>query len=334
MPTFREDLHLGHKVPLTNTDDIDNGAITPEKIAQNAVTGEKIADEAVQGRHIADSSVTHGKIADGAIIPDKIADNAINPNHVSPDTVHFITHDVKNQADDLQNQIDSLEISGMALSTKFGNDPHIGICQKTLTLAINNIWAKLEQITGEQLLGITLTTSPDYTVGEWNSTVTIEAHPSTPGEVFDHVAIYNGDELLVEGDDLRSISTSIRTQATANIRCEATILGIPYVREKVVTHFASFWLGAGDTYQDVMDQSNLIPTDNGMRGAYNVSIGDSQHIIIVIGETLREGFLRADINGVEIPFTEYSEVIGSYRYKILISDNVYNAGTYNIDING
>lgn len=235
---------------------------------------------------------------------------------------------------DLQNQIDSLEISGMALSTKFGNDPHIGICQKTLTLAINNIWAKIEEITGEQLLGITLTTSPDYTVGEWNSTITIEAHPSTPGEVFDHVAIYNGDELLVEGDDLRRISTSIRTRVTSNIRCEATILGIPYVREKVVTHFASFWLGAGNTYQEAMNQDNLISTDNGMRGAYNVSVDDGQHIIIVIGEALRGGFLRADINGVEIPFTEYSEVINSHRYKVLISDNVYNVGTYNIDING
>ena len=206
--------------------------------------------------------------------------------------------------------------------------------------SLNNIWAKIEEITGEQLLGITLTTSPNYTVGEWNSTVTIDAHPSTPGEVFDHVAIYNGDELLVEGDNLRSISTSISTQVTANIRCEATILGIPYVSEKVITHFASFWLGAGDTYQDLMDANNrflpqyAIPITNGMRGAYNVTVEDGKRIIIVVGDTLSEGFIRADLNGVEIQFTESActDVDGK-SYKVFTSEP-WTAGEYNIDING
>lgn len=32
MPTYREDLHLGHKVPQIETDDISNGAVTIEKI--------------------------------------------------------------------------------------------------------------------------------------------------------------------------------------------------------------------------------------------------------------------------------------------------------------
>lgn len=45
MPTFREDLHLGHKVALVETDDISNGAVTTDKIADGAVTLAKLAPE-------------------------------------------------------------------------------------------------------------------------------------------------------------------------------------------------------------------------------------------------------------------------------------------------
>lgn len=45
MPTFREDLHLGHKVPLIGIDDIVNSAITTEKIKDKAVTPEKLSDD-------------------------------------------------------------------------------------------------------------------------------------------------------------------------------------------------------------------------------------------------------------------------------------------------
>lgn len=45
MPTYKEDLHLGHKVTLWETDDIADGAITTEKIADNAVTEEKLSEQ-------------------------------------------------------------------------------------------------------------------------------------------------------------------------------------------------------------------------------------------------------------------------------------------------
>ena len=50
---------------------------------------------------------------------------------------------------DLQNQIDALEIAGVAVSNEFGTDTHIGISQKTLTDAFNKIWDKFEDITGD-----------------------------------------------------------------------------------------------------------------------------------------------------------------------------------------
>jgi hypothetical protein len=71
-----------------------------------------------------------------------------------------------------------------------------------------------------------------------------------------------------------------------------------------------------------------------MRGAHDVEVGDGEHIIIVLGDSLTSGFIRADINGVEIAFDETSVVVDEKIYKVLTSENTYQEGTYNIDING
>lgn len=47
MPTYKKDIHLGHEVPLIETDDIANGAITSDKIAPGAVTPSKVAPETI-----------------------------------------------------------------------------------------------------------------------------------------------------------------------------------------------------------------------------------------------------------------------------------------------
>lgn len=65
-------------------------------------------------------------IGEGAVKTKHIADEAITPSKVSPDAVEYITADV-------QNQIDSIQIGGWAISNNLGNDPHIGISQKALT---------------------------------------------------------------------------------------------------------------------------------------------------------------------------------------------------------
>lgn len=45
MPTYREDLHSGHKVPLVETDDISDGAINTQKIANDSVIWSKLASD-------------------------------------------------------------------------------------------------------------------------------------------------------------------------------------------------------------------------------------------------------------------------------------------------
>ena len=115
--------------------------------------------------------------------------------------------------------------------------------------------------------------------------------------------------------------------------CKAKIMGVEYTRQSVITHYNSFWLGAGNVYSDIMDVEHVIPITNGMRGAYDVHVEEGQKIIIIVGESLANGFLRADLNSVEIPFTESTVTVDDKNYKVFISEP-WVAGDYNIDING
>ncbi|MBR1448826.1 MAG: hypothetical protein IJ588_08810 [Prevotella sp.] len=54
MATYRKDLHLGRKTPVLGNSDIDDGAVTTDKLADMAVTASKIADRSIGGGHIND----------------------------------------------------------------------------------------------------------------------------------------------------------------------------------------------------------------------------------------------------------------------------------------
>ena len=54
MPTFRNDVKLGTKVPLIKTDDLDDRCVTEEKLADGCVSPDKIADAAVTAEKLSE----------------------------------------------------------------------------------------------------------------------------------------------------------------------------------------------------------------------------------------------------------------------------------------
>lgn len=116
MPTFRDDIKIGGMVPMVKTDDINDqaitkdkirdGNVTTEKLAEGAVSTDKLPDGAVKTEKIADENVTTSKLADGAVstskladqnvTKEKIADQSVDNSKLSPEAV---TYDkVKNKA--------------------------------------------------------------------------------------------------------------------------------------------------------------------------------------------------------------------------------------------
>lgn len=87
MPTYRDDLHLGHKVPLVETDDLLDGAITEDKISDGAVTSDKLADGSVGGNKIADGVVDETKLAEGSVQSENIASGAVTTAKIEDEAV-------------------------------------------------------------------------------------------------------------------------------------------------------------------------------------------------------------------------------------------------------
>lgn len=341
-------------------------ALESRHIADNAIEGRHLQDNVIEGRMIKnktidgrslqddiigpelimDSSIPGDRYMGGALIPGKLADNAVSTRNIQDKAVVaakigndvvpvLVIPVVRAAAKELQNQIDSFVEHGVALSDTFGLNPHIGIAQSRLTDAWNNVYHLLEEALGRTLLGFTWQVTPTYIYGEWPTTVHITALPTNPEEVFEYIKLTVGDEVVDEVEDnTASYAFDIDLQQTASIRLDAKLLGTAYYRTVDVHHYDSFWLGAGTDYADMMDEAHAINFGQGSRFAKDVVAADGDHIIIVMGDTWSPAFIRADIGGVEIPFTSQDVTIDGHTYKVFTSENTYSAGTYNIDING
>ena len=362
MRLFDFDIHIGRWRVLIQSRDIQNGAIKSPHIAPEAVTTAKIGDGEVKAINIAPRAVTNEKLHEGcitgdevehdAVIPGKIANDAVQTRNIKdrnvtgskiaqecigPEHLHksFVPGVIRPITNDLQNQIDSLEIAGVALSNKFGADTHIGISQATLTDEVNNIYHLLEEALGRTLLGFTWNVTPTYIYGEWPTTIHVAALPTNPENQFEYIKLsVNGETVDEVVTKVPSYSFDINLQESANIRLDAQVLGMLYFRTTEIRHYDSFWLGGGANYTDVMIEADNINFSEGTRLAKDVAVADGEHIIIVMGDSWVPAFIRADMNGVEIEFDETTVTIDGNSYKVLTSKSVFEAGTYNIDING
>lgn len=97
MPTFRDDVKLGGKVPMIKTDDINDqaittvkirdGNVTTEKLAEGAVSTDKLPDGAIKTSKIADGNVTTEKLAEASVVTSKIADQNVTNEKLADQSV-------------------------------------------------------------------------------------------------------------------------------------------------------------------------------------------------------------------------------------------------------
>lgn len=87
MPTFRDDPKLGCMVPMMKTDDINDQAITKDKIRDGNVTTEKLAEGAVSTDKLPDGAIKTSKIADENITTEKLAEGAVETSKIADQNV-------------------------------------------------------------------------------------------------------------------------------------------------------------------------------------------------------------------------------------------------------
>ena len=225
---------------------------------------------------------------------------------------------------------------GVALANEFGDNTFIGVNQKILTESLNKLWAKFEDITGEVLQGINMVVTPTFFISENGCDIHVSANTVETNGIFENIKFFINGELIHEESETEYVSFDyhIDNKDTYDyvVMCKAKIMGIEYTRQQIITRYNEFFIGAGSTYTDILDFAHSKQLNGTMRHNYDIEFNNGDKLIIVMGSTLRDGFIRADLNGVEIELTEQTVTIGSKQYVVLTSEP-WSAGDYNIDIN-
>ena len=224
---------------------------------------------------------------------------------------------------------------------QFGNSEYVGVNQKVLTQALNKIWEKIDSLTGEISNGIQMIVTPTYFIGNEGCTINISAEACQKDSIFEHIAFYIDNVLLEEAENTKEFTFSTHIDNTSEIKCVATILGVEYETSKIIRKGGNLFLFTGNFESDsqistyVLNHPEVtISTEGELRGSYDVDCLEDSKIYILIEKDIEDRFIRADLNGIEIPFTQKTILINGFEYTLFTSINVYNAGTYNIDING
>ena len=251
---------------------------------------------------------------------------SITANHVSESFLEELTKQVVDTA--------SQSFAASFIKNYFGDCSDVTVSQKLLTDTVNSIYEQIREIKGEPSVGFYLTVTPSYYVGENGQDIHIEAVSTS--SIFEKVALYANDELIAgtEAQNVYRKECDTHVEDTTVIKCVATLLGVEYTIKKVISRYTSFWLGAGTSYENIMDVEHLVSVGSSLRGSYEVTCKEGEHLIIILGDSLKRDFIRADLNGFEIPFTTTKVTVDDSNYWVLLSDNIYREGTYTINING
>lgn len=254
--------------------------------------------------------------------------------------------------------IENLEVTGMIVMQEFGDSESFGISQKALTDALNKIWNKIEDMNGEPRTGVIMSATPDYYVSEEGCDINITVRAmSIPTEI-ERIEFYVGDYdtpmLDDEGNPIVFEHVDSQKQFIYHIDddtlilCKAWILGIEYKANVEIKRLSEFFLGTCQGGADIdalienIKEYVIVPENSidvkdrsCLRVAKDVDCADDDHIVIVVEKShYNDKILRMDMNGMEIDSTTLTLVKNDTEYIAYVSENTFNAGTYNIDING
>lgn len=210
-----------------------------------------------------------------------------------------------------------------------------------LTGAINRVWEKIGEITGETFQDIVLTITPEYFIGENGCRIHVIATAGTISGIFEVLQLYKNGELISEHRNVSHLEEDFHIEDTCVLMCKAKINNEWHTVSKTITHYASFWLGAGQTYQEIMTPNNLVPLES---TNYDINFGDGNRLFVVVGGELsneaerfpvmlkNSGISGIGMGGVPVPFTWQEIQIDDLHYSIGESTNSYS-GIKNVDIN-
>lgn len=125
MPTFREDIRLGTKVPQMKTEDYEDRSVTTEKLADEAVTSEKLGTGAVLRVNIQEGAVGTQEIENNAITIEKIAQavwDKLKDEYLRIDGSNFMHSDLGLNDHNIRGVKEIRNISALPIVIAFNKD--------------------------------------------------------------------------------------------------------------------------------------------------------------------------------------------------------------------
>jgi hypothetical protein len=183
--------------------------------------------------------------------------------------------------------------------------------------------------------------TPTYFISEDGCDVHVSANTVETNGIFEKIQFFVDNQLIHEEVNTEYVSfdhhIDVKDDYNYVVMCKAKIMGIEYMRQQIVTRYNEFYIGAGTDYSVLLDPahaSEYAKKLNGtMRHNYDITFEEDDMLIIIMGASLYDGFIRADLNGAEIEFTKQNVTIDGKDYVVLTSE-AWSAGDYNIDVNG
>lgn len=219
--------------------------------------------------------------------------------------------------------------SSVPLADDFGNSELVGITQKKLTEAHNDLQEQINDIIAGGTTVRIAASATTFFVGSRTFILTASSDADA------NIVIKQGSNVIESGSG-KSLAASVSvSQATAGsivYTAEFTFAGGAKKTATVTIYFVNkIYAGGGSVYTAVTNDAHaLSEAKRNAAGTYNITVAQNgQYVFFVIPSTM--SISKATMSGFDFPLDAATVVtVDGVSYKSYRSSNTYDAGSYQI----
>ena len=191
-----------------------------------------------------------------------------------------------------------------------------------------SLWKNFNDVTAS---GIEFTSSLSRLEEDQTATTTLECH-TKDGSPAISMKLYRNEELIQEFTDTDSFTVEQTIDATTDFKVVAQHYSYTYEEEIHIPMVQTAWIGAADTYINMITEDNKIQFEDTIVGEYTVNFENTARLFIVVPSNVVLNPIA--LNGLEVPVAITENILlGGKSYNAYSSSNTYLADEYTFVIN-
>lgn len=173
--------------------------------------------------------------------------------------------------------------------------------------------------------GISFTSTLDQIQEGETQTTTVNCY-TYDGGIATSMYLYKDDELIETHNGVAEFTSEVEIDSRTTLKVVVKQYSYTYTKQIEIAMVQEAWIGAAESFGDIMTDDYKVVTTGNMDGIYDVTFTDAQKLFIVIpaGIVIKP----ITLNGFEVPMTIVTRTIDEKEYTIYQSSNSYLAGDY------